>query len=811
MEYKQTNVYIVLFLTVLYICIFLPQQLCININTNTIFQIISGNWRINMKKHKILSSLLTAAILLQGTVSYASAAPASTYTNNTMLTASGSAVTGSSTMDNTASLQAELQAGSVLKSKLRKASKTEGIFDNKTYTHADVFDGMNIYNGIDVSYYNKTIDWEEVKESGVDFAIIRAGYRGYGAAGTLCTDVKFVENIEGALDAGIQVGVYYFTEAINKQEAIEEAEYCLDKIKDYDVTLPIVIDYEFPTDSSGPIGRMYKANLSKSAATNNCIAFCETIKDAGYEPMIYANKSDLATLINGTKLSQSYKIWLANYTTKTTYSNPYEYWQYTSSGSVDGITGKVDCNFWYTDTTIDGSTPDNDNNNVDVTTPPDIIEEPAETETPVITEPPAVTEKPDATIKPAVTPTLAPKPTATPTLKPTPSPKPTATPTPKPTPSPKPTATPTPKPTPSPKPTATPTPKPTPSPKPTATPTLKPTPSPKPTVTPTLKPAPSPKPTATPTPKPIESIDLSKAKIAQITDKTYTGREIMPPVQISLNGSTLVEGEDYELIYSNNINTGTAIITITGTGNYTGSIVSSFIIKPRKTSSFTGNPANKYITLKWNGNTGAQGYQIYRADVYNGTYQKIKTVTKKTVTSFKNTKLLADHEYYYKIRSYAKINGKTYYSSYTTLTTATMKTRQAAIATSNLYLLKTPAAKSAKLITIPKKATMEYLGKTYLKNNKTFIHVSYVVKSKTYNGYLLPKAPLKFYSLGKTIAALNIRKAAGTNKKILAVIPEGTPVAIFKKIIVKSDTWYKTSYHDGKKLYNGYISADYIN
>lgn len=741
MEYKQTNVYIVLFLTVLYICIFLPQQLCININTNTIFQIISGNWRINMKKHKILSSLLTAAILLQGTVSYASAAPASTYTNNTMLTASGSAVTGSSTMNNTASLQAELQAGSVLKSKLRKASKTEGIFDNKTYTHADVFDGMNIYNGIDVSYYNKTIDWEEVKESGVDFAIIRAGYRGYGAAGTLCTDVKFVENIEGALDAGIQVGVYYFTEAINKQEAIEEAEYCLDKIKDYDVTLPIVIDYEFPTDSSGPIGRMYKANLSKSAATNNCIAFCETIKDAGYEPMIYANKIDLATLINGTKLSQSYKIWLANYTTKTTYSNPYEYWQYTSSGSVDGITGKVDCNFWYTDTTIDGSTPDNDNNNVDVTTPPDIIEEPAETETPVITEPPAVTEKPDATIKPAVTPTLAPKPTATPTLKPTPSPK----------------------------------------------------------------------PTATPTPKPIESIDLSKAKIAKITDKTYTGREIMPPVQISLNGSTLVEGEDYELIYSNNINTGTAIITITGTGNYTGSIVSSFIIKPRKTSSFTGNPANKYITLKWNGNTGAQGYQIYRADVYNGTYQKIKTVTKKTVTSFKNTKLLADHEYYYKIRSYAKINGKTYYSSYTTLTTATMKTRQAAIATSNLYLLKTPAAKSAKLITIPKKATMEYLGKTYLKNNKTFIHVSYVVKSKTYNGYLLPKAPLKFYSLGKTIAALNIRKAAGTNKKILAVIPEGTPVAIFKKIIVKSDTWYKTSYHDGKKLYNGYISADYIN
>ena len=308
-----------------------------------------------MNKHKILYRLSAALLLLHSTVSYASAAtPFSTYTDSTT---TGSAVSGSTiasslspkngNKDNT--MQEELITAPVAKQALRKSSQTEGLFDNKTYTHSDVFDGMNIYNGIDVSYYNKTIDWEEVKESGVDFAIIRAGYRGYGASGTLCTDTKFVENIEGALDAGIQVGVYYFTEAVNKKEAIEEAEYCLEKIKDYDVTLPVVIDYEFPTDANGPIGRMYKANLSKSAATNNCIAFCETIKDAGYEPMIYANPNDFSKLINGKKLGQSYKIWLANYTTKTSYANPYEYWQYTSSGSVDGISGKVDCNFWYTE------------------------------------------------------------------------------------------------------------------------------------------------------------------------------------------------------------------------------------------------------------------------------------------------------------------------------------------------------------------------------------------------------------------------------------------------------------------------------
>lgn len=294
-----------------------------------------------MNRHKILCRLSAALLLLHSTVSYASAAtPFSTYTNSTTTGSaiSGSAVTSSLASENSNTgnaMREELLTAPVAKKALRKSSQTEGLFDNKTYTHSDVFDGMNIYNGIDVSYYNKTIDWEEVKESGVDFAIIRAGYRGYGASGTLCTDTKFVDNIEGALDAGIQVGVYYFTEAVNKKEAIEEAEYCLEKIKDYDVTLPVVIDYEFPTDANGPIGRMYKANLSKSAATNNCIAFCETIKDAGYEPMIYANPNDFSKLINGKKLGQSYKIWLANYTTKTTYANPYEYWQYTSSGSVD--------------------------------------------------------------------------------------------------------------------------------------------------------------------------------------------------------------------------------------------------------------------------------------------------------------------------------------------------------------------------------------------------------------------------------------------------------------------------------------------
>ncbi len=128
-----------------------------------------------------------------------------------------------------------------------------------------------------------------------------------------------------------------------------------------------------------------------------------------------------------------------------------------------------------------------------------------------------------------------------------------------------------------------------------------------------------------------------------------------------------------------------------------------------------------------------------------------------------------------------------------------------------MNLLKTPASGSAKLCTLPKNSTAEYLGMTYLEDNTTYLHINYVVKSKKYNGYLPATASLKFYSLGKTTTALNMRKAAGTNKKVLAVIPAGTPVALLKKVNVKSKTWYKTRYHDGKKLYTGSVASGYIN
>ena len=163
-----------------------------------------------------------------------------------------------------------------------------------------------------MSKYNPTVDWEKVKAAGIDFVFARVGYRGYGAAGTLAADISFESHVTGALAAGLKVGLYYYTEAINTEEAIEEAQYCIEKAKDYNITLPIVYDYETTTVNGTKTGRKYNAKLSKAAATQNCQAFCNTIQDAGYTPMIYANKNDLSTLIDGVALGKSYKIWLAN-------------------------------------------------------------------------------------------------------------------------------------------------------------------------------------------------------------------------------------------------------------------------------------------------------------------------------------------------------------------------------------------------------------------------------------------------------------------------------------------------------------------
>lgn len=194
--------------------------------------------------------------------------------------------------------------------------------------------------GIDVSKYQGNIDWGAVAASGVNFAIIRAGYRG-SSTGVLVEDPYFKKNIAGATKAGIKVGIYFFTQAVTEAEAVEEASMAMSLASKYKLTYPIFIDTE------NAAGNARANGLSKSARTAIVQAFCKTVQNGGYKAGVYASKSWYQNQLSASQLN-GYCIWVAQYNSSCTYSGKYDLWQYTSSGSVPGIKGRVDMNTSYT-------------------------------------------------------------------------------------------------------------------------------------------------------------------------------------------------------------------------------------------------------------------------------------------------------------------------------------------------------------------------------------------------------------------------------------------------------------------------------
>ncbi len=194
--------------------------------------------------------------------------------------------------------------------------------------------------GIDVSHHNGKIDWAAVRDAGVDFAIIRVGFRGYGDEGALKLDSRFSENVEGALNNGIQVGVYFYSQAITVYEAVEEASVAVNYSRKYHITFPIYFDTEFSnSEHSGRADR-----LTASQRTNIAVAFCEAVKNAGYKPGVYASKTFFTDELNFSRLS-NYEIWVAHYTSETTdFKYDYKVWQYTPKGRVNGIPNDTDIN-----------------------------------------------------------------------------------------------------------------------------------------------------------------------------------------------------------------------------------------------------------------------------------------------------------------------------------------------------------------------------------------------------------------------------------------------------------------------------------
>ena len=196
--------------------------------------------------------------------------------------------------------------------------------------------------GIDVSKYQGDINWKKVKSAGIDFAILRLGFRGMNE-GTLELDPYYLKNVQEATAAGIGVGVYFFSQAVSEKEAVEEAEMVLSYIKDYDVTWPVIFDTEVITTYNARAN-----NLPRDLRTDVCIAFCETIEAAGYRPMVYANTKWMIMGIDLERLTK-YDKWYAYYGTTFTFPYHYDMLQYSDTGKVPGISGAVDLDISFVD------------------------------------------------------------------------------------------------------------------------------------------------------------------------------------------------------------------------------------------------------------------------------------------------------------------------------------------------------------------------------------------------------------------------------------------------------------------------------
>lgn len=202
------------------------------------------------------------------------------------------------------------------------------------------------YPGIDVSQYQGEIDWQKVANSGVRFAIVRLGYRGWGKAGKMVEDKYAKQNLAGAAEAGIEVGAYFFSQALNIQEVDEEIEFLLSILGDTYLDMPIILDWEIPATGSDAQPRT--ANMDARTLTDCLLHFCQVMEGKGYQPMVYFNWFQSRNLIYLHEL-EDYPFWLALYQDRMTYPYRVEMWQYTCTGRVPGIQGDVDINVFMPD------------------------------------------------------------------------------------------------------------------------------------------------------------------------------------------------------------------------------------------------------------------------------------------------------------------------------------------------------------------------------------------------------------------------------------------------------------------------------
>ena len=194
--------------------------------------------------------------------------------------------------------------------------------------------------GIDVSSWQGNIDWTKVRKSGVQFAMIRVGYRGY-EGGDINIDKNFYKNLHGALDNGLQVGIYFYSAARNETEALKEAKWVISKIGPFKSKISYPVAFDLEDFNKGRLEGVSDRQFNK-----NAVAFLDYIAQNGYTPMLYGSRLRFGTTWSSDVLNK-YRVWMAHYTEATDYKGKYDMWQYTSDGSITGIEGRVDINIAY--------------------------------------------------------------------------------------------------------------------------------------------------------------------------------------------------------------------------------------------------------------------------------------------------------------------------------------------------------------------------------------------------------------------------------------------------------------------------------
>ena len=217
-----------------------------------------------------------------------------------------------------------------------------GADGSVTYTGT----AYRVLQGIDVSTFQQDIDWQAVADSGIAFAVIRAGYRGYGK-GSIVEDDRFRQNVAGARAAGLHVGLYFFSQAVTPEEAAEEAQWLVDAAHDYQIDMPLVFDWENIDQSTVAAGDTVRtAEMTGEDVTACAVTFCETVTAAGYDAAVYGNRwqgyydYDFAQL-------KDYAFWVSAPGTADDFYYAHDFWQYSYDGTVPGISGSVDRDLWF--------------------------------------------------------------------------------------------------------------------------------------------------------------------------------------------------------------------------------------------------------------------------------------------------------------------------------------------------------------------------------------------------------------------------------------------------------------------------------